>query len=173
MTSLTPLLWRHQPRYYDVTNPATMTSLTPLLWRHYVRMLRSVVFCPLIQELPLWHPLPSITLLTPLLYHLPFNDAPVNVSEPSPIIESACLVWYTWSALRCALSRSRSLRFSIVFLTSASVFWTRHGIRNRNYIYIYMCVCVYYIYIRVCVCVCVCVLYIYIYICVCVCVYYM
>ena len=27
MTSLTPLLLRHQPRYYPVTNPATMTSL--------------------------------------------------------------------------------------------------------------------------------------------------
>ena len=37
MTSLTPLLWRHYPRYYDVTNPATMTSLPPLLWRHYPR----------------------------------------------------------------------------------------------------------------------------------------
>ena len=49
MTSLTPLLWRHWPCYYDVinpsfmtlltlcydvTNPPTMTPLTPLLWRH-------------------------------------------------------------------------------------------------------------------------------------------
>ena len=45
MTSLIPLLWRHYPRYYDVTNliyydvtnPAIMTSLPPLLWRHYPR----------------------------------------------------------------------------------------------------------------------------------------
>ena len=29
MTSLTPLLWRCLPRYYDVTNAAIMTSLNP------------------------------------------------------------------------------------------------------------------------------------------------
>ena len=28
MTSLTPLRWRHSPRYDYVTHPATMTSLT-------------------------------------------------------------------------------------------------------------------------------------------------
>ena len=48
MTSLTPLLWRHYPHYYDVTNtaamtsrhvttPTTMTSQPPLLWRHNPR----------------------------------------------------------------------------------------------------------------------------------------
>ena len=34
--SLTSLLWRHQLRYYDVTNFATMMSLTSLLWRHHL-----------------------------------------------------------------------------------------------------------------------------------------
>ena len=29
MMLLPPLLWRHYPRYYDVTNPATMTILLP------------------------------------------------------------------------------------------------------------------------------------------------
>ena len=35
MTSVIPLLWRHWPLYYDVTDPSTMTSIIPLLWRHW------------------------------------------------------------------------------------------------------------------------------------------
>ena len=34
ITSLNFFIWRHQPFYYDFTNPFTMVSISLLLWRH-------------------------------------------------------------------------------------------------------------------------------------------
>ena len=87
------LLWRHEPRYYDVTNNlyydliyililvtnlSFMTSLTPLLWRH----------SPLYYDVT--HP-STMTSLTPLLWrHSPLY---YDVTHPSTMTSLTPLLW--------------------------------------------------------------------------------
>ena len=91
MTSLTPLLWRHYPLYYDVTHSSTMTSpplyydvahsstmtsLSLLLWRHY----------PLYYDVTNPSTMASLTStmtsLTPLLW----RHHPSTITSPTPLL---------------------------------------------------------------------------------------
>ena len=87
MPSLTPLLWRHLPRYYDVTNSATMMSITLLLLRcNPPPTMRSLPFYYDVTSPILWCHFPYTMTPLPLYYdatslilwrHFPYTMTPL------------------------------------------------------------------------------------------------